>query len=272
LTGVSPFHAKSVTALQTCRRARNGIRYSAAVHRAVMTALACVGACLAGCEGSPKPSPPPAVSTPAPGVSALAPSSPPAPSPSPSAPLPVLTPSRWEPPDEPSKPPTSAEWLAAPEIEVKNAKRLGCELKLVREWIRASCRTSDLSASQVKGLRWIEPATKTHDSYELVKPGTLASIVLPIRRQTRARVEFEWSDFSRVLSIAWSPDVPKPAIYFSGDAPRDLSKPDCLAVCGIPYFPGRGSMRCPDTHDPTDGEDNGCICRKYRDDECSKDW
>jgi hypothetical protein len=162
--------------------------------------------------------------------------------------------------------------VAETEIEVKNAKRLGCEVKLVREWIRVSCRTTDKSASQVNGLAWLEPAKKPPDYYDLVKPGTLASVVLPIRRETRARIEFTWSDFSRVLAIAWSPSAPKPAVYFSGDAPKDLSKPACLAVCGIPYFPGRGTMPCPDTHDPTGGEDNGCICRKYRDKECTPDW
>jgi hypothetical protein len=215
-------------------------------------------------SAAPAPTSAPTQSAPAPSASAA---------PAASVALPKLSPSKWAPPEKPSKPPTVAEWGAAQEIEVKNAKRLGCEVKSVREWLRVSCRTNADTAAQIKELRWIEPSDKPHDFYDLTKPGVLASIVFPIRHETKARVEFVWTALSRVLTVSWTPGTPQPLVYFSGDAPVDLSKPLCTAVCGIPYFPGRGTMPCPPTHDPTSpDEDNGCICRKYRDHQCTTDW
>ncbi len=188
------------------------------------------------------------------------------------APPPLLAPSRWAPPDQPSKPPTVNDWRDAAETEVKNAKRLGCEVKTVREWLRVSCRSTPDSGSQIQSLRWLRPEQKPADFYDLVRAGSLASIVLPIRHDTDVRVEFVWSEFKRTLTLQWKRGFPVPLVYFNGEAPGDLSKPTCVSVCGLPYFPGRGSMPCPATHDPTGGEDNGCICRKYRDEQCTNDW
>lgn len=183
-----------------------------------------------------------------------------------------LSPRGFDPPEKPSKPPTVAEWNAARESEVKNGKQLACEVKLVREWLRVSCRTTENKASQIQGLTLLEPKVRSAEFYELVKPNTLASMVFPIRKATQVRIEFEWNDFKRILSVAWTPGAPKPILYFDGTAPKDLSKPLCLAVCGIPYFPGRGTMPCPPTHDPTGGEDNGCACRAWAKGECFIDW
>lgn len=184
----------------------------------------------------------------------------------------ALTPSGFAPPEKPSSPPKVTEWASAAELKVKNADKLGCEVKFVREWVRVSCRSNEQSAIAIKELRWLEPAQKPADFYDLVKPGQVASIVFPIRRSTKARVEFVWESFTRVLTIAWSENMPQPVVYFSGDAPVDLSKPSCVAACGIPFFPGRGTMPCPPTHDPTNDESNGCICRLYRDKKCTQDW
>jgi hypothetical protein len=229
-------------------------------------------ACLlaSGCD---KPAPPgpaanptPSASTPprAPSASAASANKPPA--------IEDLSPRGFYPPEKPSKPPTVAEWKGARESEVKNGKQLACEVKIVREWLRVSCRTTENKASQIQGLTLLEPKVRSADFYELVKPNTLASMVFPIRKATQVRIEFEWTDFKRILSVAWTPGAPRPIIYFDGSAPKDLSKPLCLAVCGIPYFPGRGTMPCPPTHDPTNGEDNGCACRAWSKGECVIDW
>ena len=138
--------------------------------------------------------------------------------------------------------------------------------------MRVSCKTTEQSSSQIKELRWIEPTTKPADFYDLVKAGQLASIVFPVRRATTAKVDFAWTTFARTLTVSWSAGMPQPIVYFSGDSPVDLSKPDCVAVCGIPYYPGRGTDPCPATHDPTNDEDNGCICRQYRDKTCAATW
>lgn len=224
---------------------------------------------LSACKNDPPPPAPPAVSaTPAvapPSASVAAEKLPPK--------LDDFYPRGFQPPDKPTKPPTVAEWKDAPEVEVKNGKQLACEVKLVREWIRVSCRTTDDRASQIKGMKLLQPELKpARDFYEMVKPDTLASAVFPIRKETHVRIEFSWTDFSRILSVAWTPGAPKPGIFFDKASPKDLSKPSCIAVCGLPYFPGRGTMACPPTHDPTDGEDNGCMCRKFANEECTTDW
>jgi hypothetical protein len=241
------------------------------VRSLVLAGILVVLVAFPGCD-KPQPPLPAATSsaststlaTPPPSASAAAVKKPPA--------IDELSPRGFDPPDKPTKPPTVAEWNAARESEVKNGKQLACEVKLVREWLRVSCRTTENKASQIQGLTLLEPKVRPADFYEQVKPNTLASMVFPIRKATHVRIELAWNDFKRVLSVAWTPGAPKPIIYFDGSAPKDLSKPLCLAVCGIPYFPGRGTMPCPPTHDPTDGEDNGCACRAWSKGECVIDW
>ena len=38
-------------------------------------------------------------------------------------------------------PPTIAEWGSVGEVSVRNSSSLGCETKMVREWLRVTCRT-----------------------------------------------------------------------------------------------------------------------------------
>jgi hypothetical protein len=208
-----------------------------------------------------------------------------APAPPPSASVasrpPVLTPTGFEPPEKPSKPPTPAEWAKASEEEVRNAKKLGCETKFVREWLRVSCRAGEDKQSQITGLKWIEPGKKPADFYELVKANSVASVVFPIRKDTSVRVEFSWTNnpandtggFSRLLIVSWKAGLPKPAVYFNQASPKDLSKPACTAVCGLPFFPGRGTMPCPPGMIPDgDPEVNGCVCVAYAQHTCAIDW
>ena len=39
-----------------------------------------------------------------------------------------------------SKPPTHGEWENAPHVQHTQAKHLGCDLKMVREWLQCTCR------------------------------------------------------------------------------------------------------------------------------------
>lgn len=49
--------------------------------------------------------------------------------------------------------PTIAEWDAAPwEITVSRSTPLGCETKMVREWLRVSCRDENTDGGKVLGL------------------------------------------------------------------------------------------------------------------------
>src|SRR5688572_20700790 len=147
-------------------------------------------ALLVGCKQDP---PPPAVQDTAP-----TPSAPPSASVATKKPAPPrlddLTPRAFQPTDEPTKPPTVKEWKEAREVEVKNGEKLACETKLVREWIRVSCRTTEDKLSQIKGMQRLNPEKQPDDFYEMVKPGTLASVVFPIRKEIHVRIEFTWTD------------------------------------------------------------------------------
>ena len=197
-----------------------------------------------------------------------------APSASAHQPLPDLTLSQWSPPDKPSKPPTPAEWNQGPEVEVRNAKKLNCEVKLVREWVRVSCRNNPQNNNSfVEEIQWVEPKTKPVDFYDQVKKGTLASIVFPIRKETAVRVKFVWSSFERTLFASWSPGTPKPAIFFQGDVPLDMRKPSCMNACPG-FLVVHPKMNATDScytwiQDPSDS--SRCLCPAYVKKECDPD-
>jgi hypothetical protein len=116
-----------------------------------------------------------------------------------------------------SKPPTLTEWTEAGEITVKHSGPLGCETKLVREWLRVSCRdqpgkpkiqTAKLSAGKDHGS--IPP---------FIKPG-VASVLTQVKRDMRAVYTFEWVGFARKLTVEWPKGAPTPTIAFDEPPPN----------------------------------------------------
>lgn len=118
-----------------------------------------------------------------------------------------------------SKPPTVAEWGAVGEITVRHSTPLNCETKLVREWLRVSCRTSDSSANQVQGVK----LSRGNDSGGIppfVKKG-VASIVTQVKPGIDADWTFEWSQWGkRVLTVKWPHGAPAPTYEFDQSAPK----------------------------------------------------
>lgn len=162
------------------------------------------------------------ISTPPPSipatVAAPTPTAPPAPT-EPAAPATGTESKTGIPSEGNSKPPTVAEWGAVGEITVRHSTPLACETKLVREWLRVSCRTPDSAANQIQGVK----LTRGNDSGGIppfVKKG-VASIVTRVKPGIDADWSFEWSQWGkRVLTVKWPHGAPAPTYEFDQSAPK----------------------------------------------------
>ncbi len=116
-----------------------------------------------------------------------------------------------------SKPPSTAEWNAVGEITVRHSTPLGCETKLVREWLRVSCRTLGNGSNQILSAA-LSQGKNPGGIPPFVKKG-VASIVMPVRRNGFAVWTFTWSQWgSRKLTVSWPNGNPRPIIEFDRSA------------------------------------------------------
>jgi hypothetical protein len=115
-----------------------------------------------------------------------------------------------------SKPPTVVEWGAVKEITVRHSTPLNCETKLVREWLRVSCRTKQPYITYGVTLT----SGKDHGGIPpFVKPG-VASIVTQVKKGMNAEYTFDWGSFTRKLTVAWPSGAPNPTIEFDSPPPK----------------------------------------------------
>lgn len=117
-----------------------------------------------------------------------------------------------------SKPPSVAEWNAVGEITVRHSTPLQCETKLVREWLRVSCRSNEKSKYLIYGVK----LTDGKDSGGIppfVKKG-VASIVTRVKQGMSAEYTFDWGSFTRKLTVAWPNGAPAPTIEFDSAPPQ----------------------------------------------------
>lgn len=145
----------------------------------------------------PVPAPPPVAPAPQPG--ALGPDG-----------LPLVIPSGH------SKVPGLDEWNAVPrEITVRHSTSLGCETKMLREWLRVSCRGRgqlgvpiSVSINRQQGQQ----------AYKLATPGALTSLVAQVVRGKTLEASFVWENGgahrSATLLVSWPHGAPKPLITF----------------------------------------------------------
>ena len=179
----------------------------------------CVLSLLLACKQEAKKeelAPPPPIATAT--AAAPTPTAPPAPA-EPAAPATGPESKTGMPSGGTSKPPTVAEWGAVGEITVRHSTPLACETKLVREWLRVSCRTPDSSANQIQGVK----LTRGADSGGIppfVKKG-VASIVTRVKPGIDADWTFDWSQWGRrVLTVKWPNGAPAPTYEFDQTAPK----------------------------------------------------
>jgi hypothetical protein len=116
-----------------------------------------------------------------------------------------------------SKPPTVAEWNAVGEITVRHSTPLGCETKLVREWLRVSCRTNEHSKYTIVGVKLT--GGKDSGGIPPFEKKGVASIVTRVKKGMTAEYTFDWGSFTRKLSVAWPNGAPRPSIDFDEPPP-----------------------------------------------------
>lgn len=117
-----------------------------------------------------------------------------------------------------SKPPTVAEWGAVGEITVRHSTPLNCETKLVREWLRVSCRSSEKGPYLIEGVKLT--GGKDHGGIPpFVKKG-VASIVTQVKKGMSAEYTFDWGNFTRKLTVSWPNGAPNPTIEFDSPPPK----------------------------------------------------
>jgi len=111
-----------------------------------------------------------------------------------------------------SKPPSVAEWNEAPwEITVSRSTPLGCETKMVREWLRVSCRDENKDGGKIMGVTIVQKGGV--QAYQLERKG-LASLVVQVVKGKKHVSRFRWTDRTQRLIVDWSDLGPRPSINF----------------------------------------------------------
>ena len=97
-----------------------------------------------------------------------------------------------------SKVPTKAEMDAADDVAIDGAKELGCETRMVREWIQIACR-----GSGAKAPTYVEVTKgKTKDTLVATIPGVSMSVKTPYEPGVELEATFWWGDSAKKLTLA----------------------------------------------------------------------
>jgi hypothetical protein len=114
-----------------------------------------------------------------------------------------------------SRVPKLNEWNAVPrEITVRHSTPLGCETKMVREWLRVSCRTKD-------GRDPFEMAHSHQEGQQayLFNNDAVASVVVQVVPGKEYQAEYTYQigakHGSSTLVVKWPAGAPRPSIYFT---------------------------------------------------------
>jgi hypothetical protein len=105
--------------------------------------------------------------------------------------------------------PTLEEWNAVTkEVNVKGSSALQCETKMLREWLRVSCRgKNDTGGTPVSVI-----TQKGGFGAYLFASGGVTSIVLPFVEGIDATFLFSWTDKVHPLHLKWPHRSPMPII------------------------------------------------------------
>ena len=150
--------------------------------------------------------------------------------------------------------PTLSEWSAVGEVTVRNSGSLGCETKMVREWLRVSCHSAPNSDNAVTGVQAVRP-TGDHE-FSVYQAANIASIVMPVRDGANALVRFTWKKWgTRDLTVSWPHGAPSASMSFDRGADAAAS-PSASAAAGALQCKGPGE--CPKGHCCLSGSATTC--------------
>jgi len=106
--------------------------------------------------------------------------------------------------------PTVAEWNAEPrEVTVRGSSALNCETKMVREWLRVSCRGTNPERGTATGVRVTRGGGKA-ETFTFTS-GDVTSLVFPFVEGTDIEAEFQFTvGGPRKLVSKWPYRSPMP--------------------------------------------------------------
>ena len=117
-------------------------------------------------------------------------------------------------PEGRSKPPTVAEWAAAPNVNTQeaNSQPEGCYMKVVREWLKVNCEGK---ITEVKEMQ--EFGNENADYFQSVTPGKSADFVVRLRKGKTMKLKILRSEKGNAsLFVNWPATAAKPTIIALG--------------------------------------------------------
>ena len=122
----------------------------------------------------------------------------------PAAPPPAPPPRKNAPtPEAPRRPGGSMR-----EVTVKGSSALSCETKMVREYLRVSCRGKNDSGGTPTTVK----VTRGGREALIFASGGVTSMIIPFVEGIDAEAMFSWTDKSHPLKLSWPRGAPKPTV------------------------------------------------------------
>ena len=105
--------------------------------------------------------------------------------------------------------PSAADWEAAPSARVPSASPLGCEVNMIREWVRVNCgkRRSGAAPTGVQ----VRGSGCSRDTYTSMRSNS--NLVTALSPKNRCEVEFTWGTERDLFVAEWSREA-RPALGF----------------------------------------------------------
>ena len=126
--------------------------------------------------------------------------------------------------------PSLGAYAAAHEVTVKGSTSLKCETKMIREWLRVTCRgKNDMGGTPTT----VEVSRGGRCDTITFAAGGVTSVITPVVEGTDFEAKFSWTDRSHPLVVKWARGEPKPEIigeFLGAASPLDGTAPSAV-IC-----------------------------------------
>jgi hypothetical protein len=126
--------------------------------------------------------------------------------------------------------PSLAEYAAAKEVTMKGSSALKCETKMIREWLRVSCRGKNDTGGTPTAVTVVRGGRGETITFAA---GGVINLITPVLEGTDFEARFSWTDKSHPLQVRWPAGTQRPIVVgeFQGAAsPLDGTAPSA-ALC-----------------------------------------
>jgi hypothetical protein len=120
-------------------------------------------------------------------------------------------------PSQPSQPsaggsspvPTTEEWNGVTrEVTVRGSGKLNCETKMLREWLRVSCKGKNFTGGTPTNVAVTSGGGRGEDF--AFSSGGVTSVVVRFAEGINLEATFTWTDRTHVLKVFWPRGAPEP--------------------------------------------------------------